>query len=115
EILREPGLDYHRSAPASPILLLSTLVAGSLLAALFYAGWNIAKNLGPRWTKFAHGIFLLTMIFPLESVRRYWNAQATSFDLASNVALLCIEALLAIGLVKALRGNIRVVRPARSV
>jgi hypothetical protein len=113
EILQEPGLDYHRVAPSSPVLLLATLVCGLTLAAMYFAGWQWARRGGPLRMKFAQGMFLLTMILPLESVRRYWIAQLGHFDLASNVALLSIELLLAVGLVMAFRGNPRVLKPAR--
>jgi hypothetical protein len=115
EILSEPGLAYHRIAPSSPTLMFATLVSSLILAAIFAAGWQWARRGGPLRMRFAQGMFLLMLIFPLESVRRYWNAQLGHFDLVSNVALLSIEALLAAGLVMALRGNDRVVRPARQV
>jgi len=115
EILQETGLDYLRPGPSSPVLLISTLVAGLLLGAIFWIGLQWARRRGGLWIKFAHGCFLLAMVFPLESVRRYWNAQFGHVDLASNVALLSIEALLFFGLVLAMRGNPRVVRPARHV
>ncbi|HYV63228.1 MAG TPA: hypothetical protein VE958_11170, partial [Bryobacteraceae bacterium] len=99
EILQETGLDYLRPGPSSPVLLISTLVAGLLLGAIFWIGLQWARRRGGLWIKFAHGCFLLAMVFPLESVRRYWNAQFGHVDLASNVALLSIEALLFFGLV----------------
>jgi hypothetical protein len=115
EILREPGLDYHRIAPSSPVLLLATLICGLSLALVFAAGWQWARRGGPRRMKLGRCIFLLMLIFPLESVRRYWNAQFGHFDLISNMALLSIEALLGAGLAMAWRGNDRVVKPARQV
>ncbi len=115
EILQETGLDYLRPGPASPVLLISTLVAGLLLGAVFWIGWQFARQRGRVYVKLAQGCFLLALVFPLESVRRYWNAQFEHADLASNVALLSIEALLFVGLVLAMRGNPRVVRPARHV
>src|ERR1700722_18841398 len=115
EILQETGLDYLRPGPASPVLLVSTLVAGLLLGAVFWIGWQIVRQRGRVYIKLAQGCFLLALVFPLESVRRYWNAQFEHADLASNVALLSIEALLFVGLVMAMRGNPRVVRPARHV
>ena len=82
---------------------------------MFWVGLQWARPRGPVWMKFAHGCFLMALVFPLESVRRYWNAQIGHVDLASNVALLSIEALLFVGLVLAMWGNPRVVRPARHV
>ena len=115
EILQESGLDYLRPGPASPVLLISTLVAGLILGVCFWIGWQWARQRGGIWIKIAHGCFLLAMVFPLESVRRYWNAQYGQVDVASNTALLSIEALLFGGLVLATRGNPRVVRAARHV
>jgi hypothetical protein len=115
EILQETSLDYLRPGPASPVLLISTLLAGLLLGSVFLVGLQWARSRGPLWTKFAHGCFLMALVFPLESVRRYWNMQSEHIDLASNAALLSIEALLFVGLVLAMLGNPRVVRPARHV
>src|ERR1700751_2544685 len=72
EILQETGLDYLRPGPPSPALLISTLLAGLLLGVVFWIGWQWARQRGDRWIKFAHGWFLLALVFPLESVRRYW-------------------------------------------
>src|SRR5436190_22647396 len=115
EILQETSLDYLRPGPASPVLLISTLLAGLLLCLVLWLGVRWARSRGPVWRKFAHGCFLMALVFPLESVRRYWNAQSEHVDLASNVALLSIEALLFVGVVMAMWGNPRVVRPARHV
>jgi hypothetical protein len=115
EILQETSLDYLRPGPASSALLVSTLIAGLLLGVVFWIGWQWARQRGGIWIKIAHGCFLLAMVFPLESVRRYWNAQFGQVDLASNTALMSIEALLFGGLVLAMRGNARVVRAARHV
>jgi hypothetical protein len=115
EILQETSLDYLRAGPASSSLLLSTMLAGLLLGAAFWFGLRFARPRGPVWMKFAHGCFLMAMVFPLESVRRYWNMQVEHADLISNVALISIEALLFGGLVMAMWGNPRVVRPARHV
>ena len=115
EILQETSLDYLRPGPASPVLLISTLLAGLVLGLVFWLGVQWARSRGPVWMKFAHGCFLMALVFPLESVRRYWNAQSEHVDLASNVALLSIEALLFVGMVMAMWGNPRVVRPARHV
>jgi Sulfatase len=115
EILQETGLDYLRPGPANPALLYSTLIAGLLVAAALWAGWRLVRNRRPAWIKLAHSCFLLAMVFPIESVRRYWNAQYGRVDLASNTALLSIEALLLGGLIMAVRGNPRVVRAAKHV
>jgi Type I phosphodiesterase / nucleotide pyrophosphatase len=112
EILQEPGMDYHRIAPASPLLLFATLVCGLIMGAAFAAGWLWTRRGGPVVKKIAQGVLLLSLIFPLESVRRYWNTQTEHFDAASNAALVALELLLAVGLVMAIRGNPRVVRSA---
>ncbi len=115
EILQETGLDYLRPGPANPALLYSTLIAGLVVASAFWLGWQLVRHRRPVWIKIAHSCFLLAMIFPIESVRRYWIAQYGAVDLASNTALLSIEVLLLGGLIMAVRGNPRVVRAAKHV
>jgi len=90
EVLQDTGLDYLRPAPANSVLLFSTLIAGVLLGAIFWIAWQWARRRAGLWVRIAHGGFLLVMAFPLESVRRYWNAQFGHTDLASNAALLSI-------------------------
>ncbi|HEY2843200.1 MAG TPA: sulfatase-like hydrolase/transferase [Bryobacteraceae bacterium] len=115
EILQETSLDYLRPGPASPVLLISTLLAGLLLAFAFWIGLQLVRRYAPGRMKYAQACFLLALVFPLESVRRYWNIQVGYADVVSNTALFSIEALLFGGLVMVLRGNPRVVRPARNV
>jgi hypothetical protein len=54
-------------------------------------------------------------MYPLESVRRYWNIQVGHVDWGSSAALLTIELLLAVGLGMTLAGSLRILRSARSV
>ena len=44
EILQETSLDYLRPGPASPVLLISTLVAGLILGMAFWVGWQWARQ-----------------------------------------------------------------------
>jgi Sulfatase len=113
EILQETGLDYLRPGPASSVLLFATLLAGLLLGSIFWLSYQWARERGGFWIKIARGGVLLTLVFPLESVRRYWNTQFGHTDLPTNVALLSIETLLFAGLLLVMLGNPRVVRPAR--
>jgi hypothetical protein len=61
----------------------------------------------------AHTGFLLLVIYPLESVRRYWNTEGERYDMWSNIALLAIEATLFVGMILAATGNSRMVNAAR--
>ncbi len=78
KILQEPGLDAITGiAPYSPVLLFSaTLVSGLIVAAVYAAGFYWARRGGVRRMRFAQTAFLLTLIFPLDSVRRYWERGA---------------------------------------
>jgi hypothetical protein len=116
ENLQPRGLDYFRIGPADPTLLLSTIVAASVLALVFWMAWSwVERHPTPARRKFAQCVFMLILIFPIESVRRYWNDQADRFDLGSNIALGIVELLLAAGFVALLLGNTRVLGPARRV
>jgi hypothetical protein len=116
EHLQPPGLDYFRATPADSTLLISTMIASLILAAGFRLAWFwVERHPTPGRRKFAHCVFMLVLIFPLESVRRYWITQTDKFDLGSNLSLALIESILAAGLVAVLLGNSRVLRPARRV
>jgi hypothetical protein len=116
ENLQPRGLDYFRAAPADSTLLISTVLAALILAAVFWTAWFwVERHPTAGLRKFAHCVFLLILIFPIESVRRYWNTQTDRFDIGSNVALGIVELLLAAGFVAVLLGNTRVLGPARRV
>ena len=113
EHLKERSVDYYRTGPADPTLLIATLIAALLLTGVFWTAWLwVKRNPTPGRLKFARCGFLLLLIFPLESVRRYWNF-AGSGDRGSNGALFFIEAILALGFVLTLFNNLRVVNAAR--
>jgi len=116
EHLQARGLDYFRSAPASLAFLESTIVAAMILGALFWGAWRLVELSSNRGLRlFAQVVFLLVLIYPIESVRRYWNSQTDNFDIGSNVALWVIEAILASGAMALLLGNRRILLPARRV
>lgn len=114
EHLRERGIDYYRRAPADGTLLEATLVAACLFTAVFYAAWRwVERHPSALKRRLAQAAFLLVCIYPLESVRRYWNQQSGRIDLFSNVTLFSIEAILMAGIVLALSGNSRIAHAAR--
>jgi len=114
EHLQAKSVDYYRTEPSDPALLIATLIGASLCAIVFWLAWRwVERSNSARWRLAAQCVFLLVLIFPLESVRRYWNTQLGHFDAGASVALLSIEALLAAGLAAALFGNQRVVHAAR--
>lgn len=116
EHLKERSMDYYRIAPAGPNLLFSTLIGAVLLAAGFWLAWRwVQTHPTPARLKLAHCGFLLVLILPLESVRRYWNAQSNRPDVVSNFSVVVIELLLVAGMVMVLFGNLRILRPARRV
>jgi hypothetical protein len=116
EHLQERSMNYYRTAPETPALLVATIAAACLLSLAFYAAWRwVERNPSPLKLKFGYCGFLLALMFPLESVRQYWNTEGAAYDLATNIVIICIEAILASGVALALAGNPRVVRAARRI
>ena len=116
EHLQPHGLDYFRAVPSDSTLLISTIIASLILAAAFRLAWLwVERHPTPGRRKFAHCVFMLVLIYPIESVRRYWITQTDGFDLGSNLALGAIICILAAGFVAVLMGNTRVLNPARRV
>ena len=114
EHLQARGLDYFRMAPPDTTLLASTILGAAILAAVFFLAWNILERFStPGGRKFAQCVFLLILIFPIESVRRYWNTETDGFDIGSNVSLWVVETILVAGIILLLRGSTRIFRPAR--
>ncbi len=116
EHLKEVSMDYYRTRPADPTLLAATLISALLITLVFWLAWLWVEH-RPSEVKMqlARCVFLLLMIFPLESVRRYWNSEGARPDIGTNIAIFAIEALLGTGLVLVLFGNLRVLRAARRV
>lgn len=116
EHLQARAVDYFRSGPADHTLLSATLIAAKILAAAFWLAWWLVRRSGsPRLRVWAHAGFLLVLMFPIESIRRYWNIQVHHFDYGASISLFVVEALLAWGIVMRFRGNPRVVLTARRV
>ncbi|MBZ5603960.1 MAG: sulfatase-like hydrolase/transferase [Acidobacteriia bacterium] len=114
EHLKERSMEYYRSGPADPTLLYATILGGLILTAAFWLAWQwVVRNPTPGKLRIAHTGFLLMLIFPLESVRRYWNTEGERYDLGTNIALLAIEATLFVGMILAARGNARMVNAAK--
>jgi hypothetical protein len=114
ENLQARGLDYFRVAPADFTLLTSTVVSALLLSAVFWLAWLwVERHSTPARRRFGQCVFLLILMFPIESVRRYWNTVTERFDIGSNLSLWVVETLLACGFVLLLAGNTRILYPAR--
>ncbi len=113
EHLQDRAMDYYRTGPANPALLVATLAGALLLTGLLWL-W-VERRPTPAKLKLAQCGFLLLLIRSLESVRRYWNTEGEHYDLTSNIALLSVEAILAAGILLAVAGNTRVVSAARRV
>ena len=116
EHLKEVSMNYYRTRPADPTLLVATLVSAVLLTMVFWLAWLWVER-RPTHAKMqlARCVFLLLLMYPLESVRRYWNYEGNHADIGSNAALLAIEALLGVGVALTLAGNLRVVHAAKRV
>ncbi len=114
-------MDYYRSGPSQPTFLEATILDSFLLALVLWLAWkwvDLRPTLLKR--KIAQCGFLLLFIFPLESVRLYWNQENGHWDFFSNASLLAIEAVLACGVFLAIfgnggKGNTRIVSAARRV
>ena len=116
EHLHSRSVDYFRNGPPDQTLLYAVLICSALLTMVFWLLWKWVKRSGSqRLLMFARCGFLLILIYPLESVRRYWNIEIGHVDWGSSAALLTIELLLAIGLGMALTGNVRILGAARKV
>src|SRR5579883_1048971 len=88
EHLKERSMEYYRSGPADPTLLYATVLGGLILTAAFWLAWQwVVRDPAPGKLRIAHTGFLLMLIFPLESVRRYWNTEGERYDLGTNIAL----------------------------
>ena len=109
-------MDYYRTGPEDPALLIATVASAFVLSLVFYVLLLLVQRRPSRVNvRLAQCGFLLVLMYPLESVRQYWNTEGGSYDLPSNIVILCIEATLAVGAVLALRGNPRVVGAARRI
>jgi hypothetical protein len=114
EHLKERSMDYYRNAPPNATLLWATLICSFLLTAVFWLAWKwVERDPTPVKLKVAQCGFLVTFMFPLESVREYWNQQAGRMDVLSSLALLSIEAVLAVGVGLVIFGNTRIVGAAK--
>src|ERR1700734_3361628 len=92
EHLKERSMDYYRSAPPNATLLWATLICAFLLTTAFWLAWRwVEHDPTPVKLKLAQCGFLVVFMFPLESVREYWNQQAGRMDVLSSVALWSIE------------------------
>src|SRR5580704_10202184 len=85
EHLKEVSMDYYRTRPADPTLLAATLISSFLLAIVFWLAWLwVKRHPTAANMQLARCVFLLLLIFPLESVRRYWNSEGNHADFLTN-------------------------------
>ena len=115
EILQVRGLDFYRSAPRDPGLLVATLLSCSLLGLAFWllAQW-VRRAGNPRLTAVARCVTLLVMVYATESMRSYCNSDFRLIDWTSNGILIALEFGLALGAGMAAVGNSRILRLART-
>src|SRR5258705_3084257 len=115
EILQVRALDFYRSAPRGPGLLVATLLSCSILALAFWlvAQW-VRRADNPRLTAIARCVTLLVITYAIESMRRYWNSEFLLINWSSNGILIAFEFSLALGAGMALKGNSRILHVVRS-
>ena len=115
EILQVRALDFYRSAPRDPGLLVATLLSSSILALAFWllAQW-VRRIDNPRLTAIARCVTLLAITYSIESMRRYWNSEFLLIDWASNGIVIASEFGLALGAGMAVTGNSRILDVVRS-
>ena len=114
--LESRSLNYFRILPMGSNLFLATLSASLLLGAIFFLLGSVIRRFeSPVVQRVARAVFLAILLWPIESVRRYWNEQSPTTDLPSNIALFVIEGLLAAGFLAALFGKPRIYFTARRV
>ena len=56
--------------------------------------------------------FLAVLIFPLETIREYWNFQVGRADWGSNLSLVALDVLLIVGMAGVLLGHLRIFHSA---
>ena len=114
--LQTRSMDYFRTGPAGSTLAAATMIAVVMLAAVFFLLAQLVRWSGrERLRTVARCGFILTAVFPVETIRRYWNAQALQVDWGSNLALVALELMLLSGAGMALAGNLRILRSLERV
>jgi hypothetical protein len=112
-VLQVPEVHYLKgSTSQGQELLWVVLAAIAALGALLWAAWRLAER-RPLPRKLACTAFLLVLVIPFESVRRYWNLSNQRFDWAANLSAFAIEIVLLAGVVMMWRGSHRILRAAR--
>src|SRR5258708_23894237 len=95
EHLQAKALDYYREAPASGTLAAATLLGSLLLALLFRASWMwVERNPNRFRVTLGHCVFLAVLIFPLETMRNFWNAESGRIDWFTNLSILTLDGVL---------------------
>lgn len=111
--LESRSVDYYRTGHEDPTLLLATAASALLAGLVLWLLWRWAERQSPVVQSLAKSIFLAFLIFPVETIRRYWNTEYNHVDLVSNAALILVEGFLLAGVVLLWRGNLRILRAAR--
>jgi hypothetical protein len=116
ELLGNRGLDYFREAPSGRTLLAAILLASFISGLAFFAAWQFVKRWGNATTrKLADAVFLVLMIYALESARRFLSSADFKFASFVTPAVLGTQIALIVGIAMAWRGNRRIVLAARRV
>jgi hypothetical protein len=113
EHLEARGMDYFRTRPSDLTFLFATLLCIAITSVVFFAVLQAVRAANsPRLLRIAQGLGVLMLIFPLETVRRYWNFEAGGIDWGSTIPILIVDIVIATGAVAVLRNNYRVMRSA---
>jgi hypothetical protein len=117
ELLKMSAFDYFRAgAPGGNVLLQATVLAALILAAGFRIAWWWVELRPTRFrVTLAHCSFLLTLVYPLEGMRRYWNGQNPGSESRVNAGVWALEFLLIMSVILRLRGSRGPVAAARTI
>ena len=116
EILQEPSLDFYRTSPRDPKLMIAVISGSLMLACVFWvAAQAVRRADNRRLTAAARCVTLMIIVYAFESMRRYWNSEFRLIDWSSNGIVIALEFALAMGGGMALIGDRRIFDAGRTM
>ena len=108
------AMNYFREGPADQTLLLSTLIASTLLGVGFWLLWmGVRRWGGDALHTVARCGFLAVLILGIDSLRRYQHY--AGFPAIWQKPLYGLEIVLVVGIALVLMGNYSILRTARAI